>query len=298
MKRRTVVPISVLILTHNRSNLLSHLLFSILSSSVLPTEICIIDSSDKKSDIRQFNSIFAHMGVNVLHIHTSNFNIPDKRNMALERAKNKICLYIDDDIILSVSAISKLFYLFKSNPLIAVAGGIAYPRAANNKASLFSFKLFYEKYLNKNRQIIRTDFVPTMLMGVRKSFVEKHNILFDTQLNALEDVDFCFQVREMGGEVVLDTRIKAKHAYRETLSDLFGTFQFYFSAISKLNSKHKIDFLNSDVYQGKKSHATLRFLKRIILYLFQKKIEDFPYHLAYEYALYQQITFSQETVNR
>jgi GT2 family glycosyltransferase len=116
-------PVSLLISSRNRQNLLIDVVKSVLDGSSLPDEIIVIDQSDV------VNETLATMpmppGVNLSYIKSETTGISRSRNIAFASASHPIIVVVDDDCLVSADWLEVIVRaLLSSGPRTVVTGRV------------------------------------------------------------------------------------------------------------------------------------------------------------------------------
>lgn len=93
-----MIPISVVIPTYNRTKVLFDTIRSLCSGSKIPDEIIVVDQTNPPIEFPQ--DIQTIMKTGLLQVfHADIPSSTRSRNIGLEKAKNEIVLFCDDDIL-------------------------------------------------------------------------------------------------------------------------------------------------------------------------------------------------------
>ena len=120
--RNTLVEISLVIPTKNRSEKLKKLLHSVLKQTVLPKEVIIVDDSDNlrtKELIQQLKKLFLKKNIQIKYIMPSENkkkSISRARNIGAKKAKGDIIVFIDDDVVIDKNYLKEILKVFEKNP--------------------------------------------------------------------------------------------------------------------------------------------------------------------------------------
>lgn len=117
----TLLPISALIPTRNRSRVIARTLSSLAQQSMQPHEIIIVDGSDDTTT--SFLCFQGFTGLqSTIRYHTATIlGAASQRNQAIENATQEFILLLDDDIILEPGCINQLWLALQSD---ATLGGV------------------------------------------------------------------------------------------------------------------------------------------------------------------------------
>src|SRR6185437_7222284 len=190
--------VSVIIPTKNRSQDLAKTLESLLSQTVQPMELIIVDQSVQRS--------FADpLPIHTIYIHDQSLSgASHARNVPMDRAHGDIFLFLDDDVVMEPNFIEELLAAYDDDTVTGVSGIIVnYERPPLPRYLwdvVFLRGPFHDDrqpvYWNAARNVtakpLRVRQFGGGLMSFRRSAVQAHR--FDTQLKGAcpgEDVDFC-----------------------------------------------------------------------------------------------------------
>ena len=115
--------ISVIIPTYYRYIQIERLLNDLLSQSILPHEIIVVDQTPKKEKPLNFYDNFIRNNVKVYYHNKASLSAP--RNFAAKKAKTDLLLFLDDDIIISEDFIKNHLEVFSENDVDVVNGGVS-----------------------------------------------------------------------------------------------------------------------------------------------------------------------------
>lgn len=259
---REMVPVSVLICTKDRWELLKKCLNAVLGNTVLPSEIVVCDSSFRPIGRESLKAYLGGYKGKIKYIKSVGKNISHYRNVALDGATNDICMFVDDDVELDKRAVGEIYKSHKISQK-KIVGGVGYPIDEASVVAQFHFNTVLLPMINFRKQNFKVKFWPTMIFSFKKS--EAEGLKFDPKLDATEDVGFCLDWRKAGGSVWVNSKVKGKHRYRETIWGLYKTFLWYFGSLRTFYNKHQ----NQDVFGFKE---ILDYdLWQLLNYYFDKK---------------------------
>lgn len=215
MKNRTKV--SVVIPTYNRNRVLVQTIKSVLNQKFKNFELLIVDQSKKHDKFTQ-NFLEKVKSENVKYYKIGPPSLPAARNFGLKKARGKIIIYIDDDVILDDGFIKAHYESYIKKKAVAVAGRI------KEKNKPVSHELLYLRKTSfgaGNFNYLKYGFAQTS-QGCNMSF-KKHLLLkvggFDTNFigNAMrEETDLCFKLRKMGKKILFNPNASLFHLFFKT----------------------------------------------------------------------------------
>jgi glucosyl-dolichyl phosphate glucuronosyltransferase len=157
--------ITIAINTYNRANTLKQCLLSVinLEMPVKNIQLLIVDdnSTDQTSTIcKEFMHVNKKVELNYVRLN-QNINLGSAREIALENCKNKLIVFVDDDILLPKQWLVKLLATVKLYPDCALIGGPVIPvlEKGSGKLNWLSEKIIkgnaysYLDYGNKNTML-------------------------------------------------------------------------------------------------------------------------------------------------
>lgn len=120
-KNLTVIPVSAIIPTANRVEVLSNMLSSLALQSCLPAEIIIIDASDNKKT-EDLAILMQSRIPNIYYLKATDKGAAAQRNQGIEIANNPFIFFMDDDIIFEKDCVYILWKAMRDNEN---AGGVS-----------------------------------------------------------------------------------------------------------------------------------------------------------------------------
>ena len=116
----TVVPITVIIPTYNRTKVLFDTIESILSGIAVPDEVIVVDQTIPETIYPEI--LFSRYGSKLKIVREKIPSLTRSRNIGLDMAKNDIVLFCDDDVLLDRHSIEKLYCDMQNSKVALVAG--------------------------------------------------------------------------------------------------------------------------------------------------------------------------------
>ena len=258
---------SLVIPTRNRYDLLSKVIKQLYDLKIRFNEIIIIDSSDKqqrtliKSLKKKYN----------IKLFFSKPSSSLQRNIGIKKSKarNKLIMFLDDDVIFLKNAFKKMNNLINKNKNNNEIVGFCFNQVENTKFSLFDqFKknsLFkkmslysdlpgkltrsgwHTKILNV-RKDTKADWVFTTASIYKKKMIK--NKFFTTSFGKysyLEDLEFSLNVTRLNKYFLISSQAKFKHPLNIDRSNfLFGKIEILnrYKIIKKYKLNKYLFFLN------------------------------------------------------
>jgi glycosyltransferase involved in cell wall biosynthesis len=210
--------ISIVITTRNRKDKLILTLQSILDADKnIEYEIIIIDDASVGIDYDEkiFNNCLIIKNIDQL-------KLVNCRNIGLQKSKNEIIYFIDDDNIISSEMFSVINSIFEQNPELAVLGPemrwtdgkvyLNYQRV-NLYTGLTSGYIDQDK---SSSSYFESDGVPNVF-AVRAQHARANNIKFDSSyVQTFTEPEFCKQFNVLGYTTGMTNRTYTRHLVENT----------------------------------------------------------------------------------
>jgi glycosyltransferase involved in cell wall biosynthesis len=257
--------VTVAIVALNRAWIIDKVLLSIQSQTYSHDSLFILfvdgQSRDETADLaRQKLSQSDFEGYEVI---VRKCNIPEGRNICLERMHGDLLLFWDSDVIMEPDAVSKLVEALQTEnaDLMTAAGRQVTVSSTDEIAG----KLQEAIKLEKQAPCVE---IKTAAMG--HSLLSKRlasNLSFDTELTTQEDIDFCLRAKKKGFKMLLDPNVIVLDVnnYRAPYSDIYIDMSLR-DALSGIRKKSQAQVYAYDFSSGWR--ATANFLLRYKRYLF------------------------------
>lgn len=190
----------MIIPTKNRAEDLAKTIESLLSQTVRPAELVIVDQSAEKS-------YTDFLPIPVLYIHDQTLSgASHARNVGMDHARGDILLFLDDDVVMERSFIEEILAAY-SDGVTGVSGAITNYQKPSFPRYLWDVVFFRGPFRDDRQPIywnaarnatsppVRVQQFGGGLMSFRRSEILSHR--FDTQLTGAcpgEDIDFCLRL--------------------------------------------------------------------------------------------------------
>src|SRR5262249_2801018 len=126
-KSATLLPISIIIPTYRRDNILIATVTYLLSLNPSPAEILVIDQTEKHEDIAEKRLESWREEGKIKWLRLAEPSIPRAINLGLCQAKHDLVLCIDDDVVPDPDLLEGHFRALKSTGAALVAGRVIQP---------------------------------------------------------------------------------------------------------------------------------------------------------------------------
>jgi glycosyltransferase involved in cell wall biosynthesis len=216
MKKMTLIPVSIVIITRNRTEDLEQCFITLEQQSVKAMDVVIVDSSDTDKT-KKLVSIWQKI-LPVRYVYAKKRGFPFQRNTGISKAKYSWIAFTDDDCLLDKHWLAHIIKSISNNPSIAVIVGKTETYYKKNMVALVTeFNEFYWKTLARvNNRIVDLETIDNKNMILNKKFLIKHNIHYDESrairwLGGSEDCDLGMQIQQAGGEGVYNSKIRVFH---------------------------------------------------------------------------------------
>ncbi|AKM81049.1 MAG: family 2 glycosyl transferase [candidate division TM6 bacterium GW2011_GWF2_28_16] len=239
--------ISVVIVSKNRSNDLTHCLGSLLSQSIVLDQLILIDnnSTDKTKEI--FSNFAKNSQIPCKYVLEKRKGYPTVYNRGLKEAKNTWVAFIDDDCVADVdwyeSIKKELLSLDINTEIVAILGNSQtyYKNNLFSLLTLFKDKIWKGSKIKKNK-VLDFEILDNKNIVYNKNFLIKNKLSFDESRvrffnGASEDCDLGMQIFEKKGKAKYLPEMLVFH------KDPHSSFQFYrkiyFSTLGHIKYEEK-----------------------------------------------------------
>ena len=226
--------VSVVLLTHNRQEMLPRAIDSILNQTYTNFELIIIDdaSTDKTTEILK-EYVKRDKRIKVIK-NRINSGIAESRNRGLELAKGEYIAWQDGDDVSELNRLSEQVKFMEKHKDIIILGTQISLLGTKRMAFLWPTEVSFQ-----NAEIAfllgRLPVVMATEMW-RKDFIEKYEIKFDKRIPITEDLPIYDQVLKYGGKIM-------------TLNQVLYQYRLHDSNTEQY--KDKIDLLQQDFFKAR-----------------------------------------------
>lgn len=205
---------SVIIPTKDRFHEIYRCICSILKQTLLPHEIIIVDSGEKRpvSSLLKAKFPLSPSGIKCIQ---AKVPLVGARNIGIRHSSGDILFFFDDDVVLHrdyIREVVKTFINDKDSKIKGVMGDIVNRKRLVDSLGNMLLRLFFlahygdGKFLPSGfptwvygeKKALETEFLPGCMMAFKKDVFRE--FMFDEKLGKLsgycylEDVDFCYRV--------------------------------------------------------------------------------------------------------
>ena len=217
--------VSVIISTHNRTKRLKKCLKSILSNTVLPKEIVIVDDSDKGKDCKKMISRLKSIHLKVKIIYERSYpkkGVAFSRNLGVKLSSGKIISFIDDDCDAHKDWIKNTIISYSSFPETFAITGLILPSYPKN----YWNRVWYKFHEDKEYKIYLKEFLHGANYTLKKEVFFKYKIFFDERNQyCSEDSHITARLIKRRFLFMYDPRIIVFHDFR---TNIFSVFRQWF----------------------------------------------------------------------
>lgn len=229
----SIVKMTLVLPTYNRENALIETLQKIFLGRVVPSEIILIDQSDRYDIGVKISTFFGKQeweGRWILH----KLDVPSTtkaRNEGIKYATNDIIVFMDDDVAVEKETFGYVEKYMRNNN-IAMIGGV--DKLAESNGNLFPYVFgmrswrkrnqghvvysMFGRYPTEVKKVVVTEWAMGYFFVVRKSLIIRWKLKFDEKLGEYayaEDLDFTYayykNARKEGLSCILTPEIKVSH---------------------------------------------------------------------------------------
>ncbi len=274
--------LSVVICTYNRADLLKNTLKSLDEQKDVnfDWELILVDNNSK-DHTREVVDEFVNRIPNLKYFFESKQGISFAKNKGVRETRGEVIAFTDDDVLVDLFWLSKIYEFFKGNPNVACVGGKILPLWEENPPSWLTKSFYpYLALLDLGDEPVRMD-SPDLWganLSIRRDMFEKYGE-FDERvgrsgkkLYSGEETLFLFRLLNNNEEILYVPWIEVKHFVpKERMKkNYFRKWKFYHGK-TKATLTEEIDksskkLMNIPVYSIKfLILQIIRYLKHSIL---------------------------------
>jgi len=222
---------SFIIATRNRPELLVEAIKSLVAQTVLPRELCVVDSSEVAAARARIESLCREAEIRLDYVHPAPAGLTVQRNLGVDRTTGDPVFFIDDDVWMAPDVHAEVLAEYaRRGPDVGGVRGVWLKPPAPRRLSLlwrrfFGMETWRPEASGRMRAGFCTDVVTTSaevrrvesfvgwFMSFRREVFEHER--FDEALGDYgfkEDADFSFRVAKRGYVLVQTPRAKIDHA--------------------------------------------------------------------------------------
>ncbi len=224
-----------IIATRNRPQELLTTVTSVVQQTVLPGELCIVDSSEQTPARAAVESLCSEAGLELDYHHPAPRGLTVQRNVGIDRTSGDPVFFIDDDVFLAADCHERVLEEYdRWGPQVGGVRGQRTKPAAPPLVSILWRKLFgiggwwpeasgrmragfFVEGVSQSAGVRKLEYFNGWFMSYRRALLELER--FDENLSGYaykEDVDFSYRVSRHGFALVQTPRAKIDHFKVET----------------------------------------------------------------------------------
>ncbi|MEO6728337.1 MAG: glycosyltransferase family 2 protein [Candidatus Dojkabacteria bacterium] len=222
MNKKAFSAVDVVIVTRNRPRKLLNCVRSLISNSIIPKRIVIIDSSSIKDN--QYQAILARIRtychqkkISLVYKSTNDKGIAFARNLGIGEAKSELFAFIDDDEEAPINWIESILSQFNKENLVVLCG-TNIPKYPNNY-----WNKIWKTVMNKMDNLEGVpSVIPTSNSSYLTSFIHDNKILFDERMKRNgEEEKFSEQIHYYKKKVLYTKKLFVYHDFRLSFAEFF-----------------------------------------------------------------------------
>lgn len=220
--------VSIVIPTHNRREMLTHLLKSLLTSTYKNIEIIVIDDASNDGTSEHIKSVFRNNKQIKLFRNRLNLFAAGSKNVGQKKAKGELVAFIDDDNVVDKKMVEELVEVLSENDDIGEVGPVNYNYNKKNLTlftkstrNMWTTKTFHLRTLEpfKSEKYWETDDIPNAFM-VKADILKKNGIEFRPKFGIMyEESDFAYRIKKAGYKIAIVKNARIYHDIEDLLSE-------------------------------------------------------------------------------
>jgi GT2 family glycosyltransferase len=219
-----------IIATRNRHDFLADAVRSLVGQTVLPAELCVVDSSDEAPDRTEIERLCAAAGIRLDYVYPAPRGLTIQRNIGIDRTTGDPVFLIDDDVWLPPDVHEEILAEYErwGPELGGVRGEPVHPPSPGRLTILWrklfgmggwwpegSGKMqpgFFVEGVASSAAVRKVEYSNGWFMSYRREVFEHER--FDEKLAGYafkEDIDFSYRVAKRGYTLVQTPRARILH---------------------------------------------------------------------------------------
>lgn len=225
--------VSVVIPTHDRCELLHRALKSVLTQTVQPNEIIVVDDlNDKKTKelCESFpNDIVRHIP------NTNGKGASSSRNLGVEKSNSEFVAFLDDDDVWLPEKLEKQMKLIRSKDLDACFSQLLVKYEGTN----ISYATKAKNVINPKQDILIENYLGATISAIVKRTLFIQVAGFNEQYKAREEYDLWIKIIHNNARIgVVEEPLAISYRSLENRNRISLNINSYIEAIDLLNSKY------------------------------------------------------------
>jgi glycosyltransferase involved in cell wall biosynthesis len=226
-----IVPVSVVICTHNRPSSLRNCLNELRKLTCLPHEIIVVDNAPGNGETKEVVEQFPE----ATYVAEPRKGLDFARNTGISKAKCPIVAFTDDDVLIHPSWLYRVWETFQDDSATAAMTGLVIVTSLDTEARFIFEKhwSFNQGYLDKtfDKAYFASSKAPAVWqvgaganMAFRKSIFDEvgyfHELLGAGAAGCSDDSEMWFRILAKGKTIQYNPRAIVYHQHRKTIDEL------------------------------------------------------------------------------
>jgi GT2 family glycosyltransferase len=232
------------IATRRRHDYLLGTVQSLVQQTVLPKELCIVDSGEEAPSRARIEQLCAEVGVELDYVHPAPRGLPVQRNLGIDRTSGDPVFLVDDDVWMAPDAHEEVLREYERwGPELGGVRGVPLRPSPPNRLAILWRKFFgisawrseasgrirsgffAEETAARSAGVRTVQFFNGLLMSYRREVFDHER--FDESLSGYaskEDIDFSYRLAKRG-YVLVQTPTARIHHFKSP-SERLSPFEF------------------------------------------------------------------------
>lgn len=212
------MPVSVIIVTRNRPQMIQRCLDHLLRQTYDPFETIVVDAS---SDRQTEEVVKRYPAVRYIYLPDGKNKMTQSRNLGVSAARGEIIAFIDDDSLVREGWLANLVSTYRSEDVGGVGGRvldeteIQYQLATPIIGRVYPDGRVVDNFILELDEAVEVDRLKGCNMSFRRQVFQRVG-LFDkgydaTPHSTFEEVDFCMRVKKNGYKLLFNSQAVVDH---------------------------------------------------------------------------------------
>ena len=222
--------ISIVIPTKDREKSLIECVLSIKNQTFLPYEVLVIDDGEIKKETKIFlKKELEKKGIIFRYFKKEKPSLARSKNLGAKKSQGEIILFLDDDVVLEKDYLENLVKVWEreeNNQKLAGVSGLMKNASRKSFFEKIFLKLFflsskkswailpwgYQVWNHEIKKEEKADWIPGGISSFRKEIFKEFQFKeLQPGRTALEDLEFCWQIKKKGYFFIITPQAKLLH---------------------------------------------------------------------------------------
>ena len=227
---------SVIVISHEREQLLRRALNSLNSQELLPDEVILVDDNSVSFDVNIFRNIYYKFNLKIFK-NSKKKGANFSRNLGIKKSAHEILFFLDDDDEFRSDKLKILMREFGNDGKIALVTSGFYKYYEDYDYSKTKYKKGYRGKISQIQTLKRNIIGGTSMVGVKREVVLECGG-FDEALPALQDKELWLRIAKGNFHVLVVPEPLVKYRIASSVTRISNNVNKFWAATNYIENKH------------------------------------------------------------